>query len=111
MKRTIFTLLTCVCCLVSFAQDKSEKDSIESEKKVSFVGIPMLNYSNSFGVSLGVYASAFYDLNANDTISPHSSSGVFGIYTSNKTWFAAQINKLYLNEDKIRIKMIHREQQ
>lgn len=104
MKKVITALIACLFCLVLSAQDETKNDSIQTDKKVSFVGIPMLNYSNSFGVSLGVYASAFYNLSANDTISPLSSSGVFGSYSSNKTWFAAQINKLYLNEDKIRIK-------
>lgn len=103
MKKVITSFLTCFLCFAIFAQSETKTDSIQSDKKVSFVGIPMFNYSNSFGASLGVFVSAFYNVSASDTISPLSSSGIFANYSSNKTWFAAQINKLYLNEDKIRV--------
>lgn len=45
---------------------------------------------------------AMYKLNKNDTISPSSLSGGFGMYTSNKSWFLMQFNKLHFNEDKYR---------
>ncbi|MDT0551933.1 BamA/TamA family outer membrane protein [Urechidicola vernalis] len=104
MRYTFQILIIFITCSLS-AQDKSNKDSIDNkDKKVSLVGIPMINYSNSFGASFGAYGSGFYHTQKNDTVSPLSSSGVIGMYTTNKTWFAGQLNKLYFNEDKLRIK-------
>lgn len=88
-----------------FSQDDSKKDSANiKDKKVSLVGIPMINYSNSFGASFGAYGSGFYHAQKTDTVSPLSSSGVIGMYSTNKTWFAGQLNKLYFNEDRLRLK-------
>lgn len=44
-----------------------------------------------------------YKANKKDTISPESISGLMGIYTTNKTWFALAFSKLYLNEDRWRV--------
>ena len=43
-----------------------------------------------------------YNLNRNDTISPSSISGIFGMYTTNKSWFIMQFNKFYFRQDKYR---------
>ena len=45
---------------------------------------------------------AMYNLNKKDTISPSSISGGFGLYTSNKSWFALLFNKFYFDEDRYR---------
>ncbi len=85
-------------CLGGFAQKKN--DSI---KKVNFAGIPVINYSNAIGLSAGVMGQMFYKVSEKDTISPTSSTGVFGMYSTNNTFFAAAFQKLYLNEDKWRV--------
>lgn len=98
-------MLLCFLCLFTasmFAQKDSV--SVKDEKKVKLVGIPIINYSNSFGASFGGFGSAYYNVSATDTISPLSSSGLFGTYSTNKTWFAAQINKFYFKEDTFRLK-------
>ena len=93
--------------LMFFSQDLQSNDSIsdtEKKKKVQIVAIPLINYSNSFGGSFGAIGSGYYKFHSHDTISPLSSSTIIGTYSTNKTWFAGQMNKFYLNEDKIRIK-------
>lgn len=106
MNRLIkLVVLLVLTCFNTLAQENTEQDSVaKKEKKVSLVAIPMINYSNSFGASFGAYGSGFYYAQKNVTISPLSSSGLMGMYTTNDTWFAGQLNKLYLNEDKLRIK-------
>jgi len=64
--------------------------------------IPKVNKKGTFGFSGGLLSMAMYKLNKTDSISPASVSGGFGMYTSNKSWFAMQFNKLYFNEDKYR---------
>ena len=99
MKNKILLLL-----LVTTFSISAQKDSISENKKIKFIGIPVINYSNSFGASFGGLANAYYHLKKSDTISPLSSSSIYATYATNKTWFAVQVNKFYLNEDKIRIK-------
>ena len=72
-------------------------------KKLKIAVIPMINYNPSFGVNFGAMGQAFYKLNRNDTVSPSSSTGVFGMYTTNKTYFGAVFQRLYLREDNWRI--------
>ncbi len=84
----------------SFAQLKTD-----TSKRVNFAAIPMINYNQTFGFSAGAMGQMYYKLNKKDTISPSSSTGVFGIYTTNKTYFAAAFQKLYINEDKWRLTM------
>ena len=98
MNRTLIVLIVLSCCAFGYSQTKN--DSI---KKISFAGIPMINYSNAIGLSAGVMGQMFYKVNEKDTISPTSSTGVFGMYSTNNTLFAAVFQKLYLNEDKWRI--------
>ncbi len=73
-----------------------------SEKNISFVPIPYLNYDRSMGFSFGAVPMMMYKLNKQDTISPSSITGAIGIYTTEKTWFAMVFNKFYFNEDKWR---------
>ncbi len=75
----------------------------DSVKRINYAAIPMLNYNPSFGFSLGAMANAYYRMNIGDTISPSSSTGVFGTYTSNKSYFAAVFQKFYLQQDRWRI--------
>lgn len=79
---------------------QAESDSV---KKAKIAAIPIVNYSPSFGASLGGMVNVYYKMNPNDTISPTSSTGVFGMYTTNKTYFAAAFQKFYLKQDTWRI--------
>lgn len=66
--------------------------------------IPIINYNRTQGLYAGGMVSGFYRANKKDTISPHSSTMVLGIYTQEKSWMAGAIQQLYLKEDKWRIK-------
>ena len=81
------------------------QESADTLKKVKFAAIPILNYSNTVGLSVGALGQMFYKVNQNDTVSPTSSTGIFGIYTTNHTYFAAAFQQLYLKEDNWRIKL------
>lgn len=78
-------------------------DQLEDEKNFQFVPIPYINYDRSLEFQFGALPMAMYKVNQKDTISPASISGVFGMYTSNKSWFALGFQQLYLNEDRWRI--------
>lgn len=87
-----------------FAQTNEQKS--DSTKKVTFAAIPVVNYNNSMGIIVGAMGSAFYKLNVKDTISPSSSSMLFGMYTGNKSFLGLAVQKFYFNEDKWRAKIV-----
>ena len=78
-------------------------EKIEDEKNFQFMPIPYINYDRSLEFQFGALPMAMYKVNKKDTISPASISGIFGMYTTNKTWFALGFQQLYLNEDRWRI--------
>ena len=96
--KSLFLISLLNITLLSFGQFKQD-----TTKKVNFAAIPIVNYDPSLGLSFGILGQVFYKLNTNDTISPSSFTGVFGMYTSNKTYFGAAFQKLYINEDTWRI--------
>jgi outer membrane protein assembly factor BamA len=84
---------------------KAQKaDTIPSiKKKKNLAVIPILSYNRSYGVTGGVMANYFMDLNKKDTISPASVSGFTIGYTQNRSWAAIVMQRLFLKEDKIRL--------
>lgn len=76
---------------------------VDTTKNFSFMPIPYISYDRSLGASFGLLPMAMYKLNKNDTVSPASISGLFGMYTTNDTWFAMFFQKFFFNQDKWRI--------
>ena len=93
-----FLIVLCLSSSIAFSQKKDK-----AAKKVNFTAVPVVNYSNATGFSLGAMGQFFYKVNKKDSISPVSSSGVFGMYTTNGTWFGALFQRFYLDEDRWRI--------
>lgn len=104
MKKCLFLILVCIYPFTSYAQ-KSEVDDKE-EKNFKFAGIPLVGYNNTVGFSFGAMLNGYYKINQKDTISPSSSTSIIGMYTTNKSYFAAFVQQFYLNEDKWRLKLI-----
>lgn len=75
----------------------------DSTKRVTFTAIPMVNYSNTLGAGFGLMGQIFYKANKNDTISPSSSTGIMGMYFTNKSYFGMAFQRLYLREDRWRL--------
>lgn len=98
MYRTFILVLN-----IFFSSSLIGQTKTDTLNKVKFAAIPVVNYSNAIGLSIGALGQMFYKVNTKDTISPSSSTGIFGIYTTNKTYFAAAFQRLYLKEDNWRI--------
>lgn len=75
----------------------------DSTQKVNLAAIPFVNYNKTLGTTFGAMTQGFYKVNKNDTISPSSSSGLLGLYTTNNSYFFAAFQRLYLKEDRWRI--------
>ena len=94
--------LTCFFILLISIESQAQTDE-DSTQRIKLAAIPVINYSNTVGASFGVLASTFYKIRKSDLNSPSSSSGVFGIYSTNNTYFMAVFQQLYLKEDSWRI--------
>lgn len=105
-KKKILPFLISICLFVNvqfaYSQIPSGGGAERSDKNISFMPIPYVNYNRSLGFQIGFLPMVMYNLSKKDTISPSSISGGFGMYSGNKTWFAMQFNKLYFKEDRYR---------
>ena len=61
------------------------------EGDFKFLPIPYINYDRSIGFQLGALPMAMFDPVRNDTLAPSSIAGLFGMYTTNETWFVSSI--------------------
>ena len=68
-----------------------------------FLPIPYINYDRSIGFQAGALPMVLFNPVKNDTISPSSLAGLFGMYTTNDTWFLTAFGMLYLDEDNWRV--------
>jgi hypothetical protein len=75
----------------------------ENLEKPKFVGVPIPTYNESFGFGLGLVGTVMYNVSSTDTISPPSSTGLFGFAATNETWALGAWQQLYLREDKYRL--------
>jgi outer membrane protein assembly factor BamA len=72
----------------------------KAEKKVNFVFVPIPISNPTIGSGLAVAGMALYKVDAD---SPDSFTGMGGGYTSNHSWAAGLVEKLYLDADRYRI--------
>ena len=73
------------------------------KKKSSIAAIPMINYNRTQGVIVGALVSKYYKLNKKDTISPSSNTGIFGMYTGQKSYAAIGFSRFYFARDRWRV--------
>jgi outer membrane protein assembly factor BamA len=99
-KITILLLLLSAFVLVNGQRSSAVK---ATKKEPGFAAIPMLNYNRTQGVILGALVSKYYKLDKKDTISPSSNTGVFGMYTQQKSYAAMGFSRLYFNQDRWRV--------
>ncbi|MEO6168348.1 MAG: BamA/TamA family outer membrane protein [Chitinophagales bacterium] len=91
------TLLVLLAGTAMQAQDSSKKD-------FKLAGIPIINYNRTQGIQIGAMGAAYFKVNKEDTISPSSSAGLAGLYTSEKSYMLFGFSQLYLAKDKWRIR-------
>ncbi|MCX2743888.1 BamA/TamA family outer membrane protein [Mangrovivirga sp. M17] len=91
--------LLCVSFLSIQGQDVQKK-----AKKFRIIGLPTIDYNRSIGFKIGAMGMGFFKLNEKDTISPISSVGVTGFWSTNKSWIVLPYAQLFFAENKFRIK-------
>jgi outer membrane protein assembly factor BamA len=101
MRVVIILLVLLSSVNFSFSQSKENEAAPKKSKKIKIV--PYISYNRTYEFMFGAVPMMMYKVNKKDTISPESISGLMGIYTTNKTWFALAFSKLYLHEDRWRL--------
>jgi len=72
-------------------------DANRIDGKFKFIPLPYLNYDRSIGFTVGAIPMAMFNPVEKDTLSPSSIGGLFGMYTTNKTWFTMGFTALFLD--------------
>lgn len=102
MKR-LFGLLAIILILISLPQNNIAQGlgggGNRIEGKYKFLPIPYINYNRSIGFQLGAIPMLQFNPVMKDTLSPSSIAGLFGMYSTNKTYFVMGFSKLYFDED------------
>lgn len=81
------------------APSSSSGSDSRIEASYKLLPIPYVNYNRSVGFQAGFLPMAMFNPVKSDTISPSSMAGLFGMYTTNDTWFLSAFAALYLDED------------
>jgi outer membrane protein assembly factor BamA len=91
--------------LFAFVVANGQRSSAVTKKRkeASIAAIPMINYNRTQGVIVGALVSKYYKLKKTDTISPSSNTGIFGMYTAQKSYAALGFTKLYFAQDRWRV--------
>jgi outer membrane protein assembly factor BamA len=74
-----------------------------NKEKSSIAAIPMINYNRTQGIIVGAIVSKYYKFNKKDTVSPTSSTGIFGMYTGQKSYAVFGTARLYFARDRWRV--------
>ena len=86
------------------ATDDPPEKSKGSSHNLAFTIVPGPTYNPSLGWGLMVIPLAMYDVDPEDKVSPGSTTGLFGLATTNGSWAAGFQQKLYLAQDTWRLK-------
>lgn len=103
MRVVIILLVLLLSVNFSFSQSEEKENETASKKSKKIKIVPYVSYNRTYEFMFGAVPMMMYKVNKKDTISPESISGLMGIYTTNKTWFALAFSKLYLHEDRWRL--------
>ena len=90
--------------------DEAAKDASETKEPVNtspkFIGIPIPIYNPQLDFALGAMAMLTYPLDADDTLSPPSSTVAAGMVSSNKSWFALAGQQVFWARDDNRATLV-----
>lgn len=86
--------------LITFGQGAGGGSNIgRIEEDFKFLPIPYVNYNRSIGFQIGAVPMVQFNPVSKDTLSPSSIAGLFGMYSTNKTYFFMGFAKLYFDKD------------
>src|SRR5688572_30342739 len=99
MLQKLITFLLLV--LIAFGSVNGQRSAVTKKKEENRIAaIPLINYNRTQGVILGAIAAKYYNINKTDTVSPSSYTGIFGLYTAEKSYAVFGFSRLYFAKDR-----------
>ena len=89
--------------LFAFGFVNGQDSTAPKKQKSSIAFMPMINYNRTQDIIVGALVSKYYKLNKQDTISPSSYTGFFGMYTGKKSYVAMGFSRFYFKRDRWRV--------
>jgi len=103
MIKSFFKILF-ISIFVSRSVNAQRSSAVQEKKKITNIAaIPLINYNRTQGMIVGALVSYYYKVNKNDTISPSSNTGIFGMYTAKNSYMVLGFTKLYFTRDRWRV--------
>jgi outer membrane protein assembly factor BamA len=102
IKYWILIVVFCIGFNHSGSGQLFKKDST-SNMPMGFLPVPTFDYNRSLGFQAGAIIMYFNKFGENDTLSPPSTSGIKGFYTTNKSWSALAFQRLFFKNDNYRL--------
>ena len=99
-------LVATLCCAIVTGLANPSAAQYESDKRVNFTGVPIIDNGDALGWGVGGMALFLYPLSTDDTVSPPSATGVFGYVTTNETWVVGAAQKFFFSQDTYRATLI-----
>lgn len=97
MDRRLAPVVAALLLLASLAVAGST--SGPNGRGLRFAGVPIPSYNPSLGWGIGAMVSANYRLAPADTLSPPSTTMLFGFYAENRSWAYGLFQQVYLAEN------------
>lgn len=97
----VLILLFIVNSYMIRAQDQ-DIDTLFNESSNTLTAMPLIINNPAMKTGLGAMGMYFFKFDKEDKISPPSTMGLMGLYSTNKSYFTAITSRLYWNEDKNR---------
>jgi outer membrane protein assembly factor BamA len=88
------------------ANESQRRDQAETPRKITIAGIPVASYNRAVGFFFGAMGSLYYKVSESDTISPSSSTLLWGGVTTNSSYALGGMQNLYLREDRWRLSFV-----
>lgn len=82
-----------------YGQGLSSGSNGRIQDDFKFLPIPYINYTRSIEFQIGALPMAQFNPVNKDTLSPSSIAGLFGMYSTNKTYFFMAFAKLYFDSN------------
>jgi len=101
-KRVSFLIAIFIVFSTGMKAQSQEIDSLFNESKNTLTAVPLIINNPAMKTGFGAMGMYFFKFNKKDTISPPSTINLMGLYSTNKSYFAAITSRLFWSEDKNR---------
>ncbi|MFK5854850.1 MAG: BamA/TamA family outer membrane protein [Bacteroidota bacterium] len=101
-KRVSFLIAIAIVLSAGVKAQNKDIDTFFNESSNTLTGVPLINNNPAMKTGFGAMGMYFFKFDEKDTISPPTTINLMGLYSTNKSYFAAINSRLFWSEDKNR---------